>query len=309
MDTYKLKFENAKAWVHHLETFIKTVEEIAAWNKDPAHTFKKGLNQFSHLTGAEWKEYLGLKPIPTRMLRKKQNSKVHGEPTVALGAFSNSVNWVTAGAVTGVKNQGQCGGCWSFSTTGAIEGARQINYGPLVSLSEQLLISCDTSNNGCGGGWVDDAFDWAGNNGGLCTESSYPYTSFPGPDTQAASGVCMATPPSNEPNTAPTNYYDVQAGSVAAMQSAVNVGPVSIAIEADQSVFQSYAGGVITSGCGTNLDHAVLIVGYGTDPTYGDYWLVKNSWGTSWGLSGYVQIAADATNQCGLLSAGSYPVV
>jgi len=306
MDTYKLKFENAKAWVHHLETFIKTVEEIAAWNKDPAHTFKKGINQFSHLTGAEWKEYLGLKPIPTRMLRKKQNSKVHGEPTVALGAFSNSVNWVTAGAVTGVKDQGRCGGCWSFSTTGSIEGARQIKTGTLVSLSEQLLVSCDTYDTGCNGGWVDDAYDWTYSNGGLCTESSYPYTS----GGSGQSGDCRISPPANEPDTRPTNYYDVQAGSVAAMQSAVNVGPVSIAVRADQSVFQSYAGGVITSGCGHDtLDHAVLIVGYGTDPTYGDYWLVKNSWGTSWGDAGYVKIAANSDDQCGVLKAGSFPVL
>jgi len=218
------------------------------------------------------------------------------------------VDWTTKGAVTGVKNQGSCGSCWSFSTTGSLEGAYFLKYGSLLSFSEQQLVSCDTKGNdqGCNGGWMDDAFTYVANNGGITTEDQYPYTS----GTSGKTGTCVTSGYTNVANVAPKGslYVDVKAGSVDAMMSAVNVGPVSIAIQANQMAFQSYSSGVLTGRCGNNLDHGVLLVGYGTDSGT-DYWKVKNSWGTSWGEQGYIRIERSSDDLCGLLDAGSYPTL
>ena len=301
MQKFELEFKDGKEFIHRLEIFIKEVESIEKHNSDKTQTFTRGLNQFSHMTHDEWKDYVKLGTTRPGFLRKHGN-KVHGEPSVGNPA---SVDWVAAGAVTNVKNQGQCGSCWSFSTTGAIEGAFVINNkGSLTSFSEEQLVQCDTTCNGCNGGWMDDAFMWVQNNGGLVTEASYPYTSG-----QGVRGSCpsdgVGTPVSGS---APTGYTDVQSGSVSALESAVAQQPVSIAIQADQTAFQSYSGGVLTGTCGTSLDHGVLVVGYGTLNGQ-DYWKVKNSWGPTWGDNGYVLIEKSASNECGVLLAASYPTM
>jgi len=214
------------------------------------------------------------------------------------GTPPSSWDWREHNAVTGVKNQGQCGSCWSFSTTGSTEGAHAIATQNLVSLSEQQLMDCSSSfgNNGCNGGLMDDAFQYIIKNG-ICSEASYPYT--------AAQGTCRAC------TTVATlsSYTDIATGDEASMLPAVGLsGPVSIAIEVDSMAFQFYSGGVFNDpSCGTNLDHGVLIVGYGTDSGT-DYWIVKNSWGASWGESGYIRMIRNQ-NECGLSNAASYPVV
>jgi C1A family cysteine protease len=214
------------------------------------------------------------------------------------------VNWVKAGAVTGVKNQGQCGSCWSFSTTGALEGAVAIATGmkDLVGLSEQQLIDCSTEqgNQGCNGGLMDDAFQYIISNGGLTTEDQYPYSAT-GPNTCNTSVSLVSTC---------TGFCDVQSGSEDALAAAVAVGPVSVAIEADQNCFQFYSGGVLSDpSCGTNLDHGVLAVGYGMYQSTTPYWYVKNSWGASWGMDGYVLLAkgTGGVGECGIASEPSYP--
>ena len=187
-----------------------------------------------------------------------------------------------------------------------MEGAVAINFNTLQSLSEQELIDCDYYDDGCNGGFMDSAFGWINDNGGLTSDDNYPFTSGQSGQT----GTCPSSIPQSMPNTEVVYpwYVDVQAGSVSAMQSAVNLTPVSIAIQADQNVFQNYASGVITGGCGQNIDHGVLLVGYGQENGV-DYWLVKNSWGVSWGENGYVRIAASSEDVCGVLNAGSYPVL
>merc|ERR1712151_1255596 len=203
-----------------------------------------------------------------------------------------SVDWRSKGAVTPVKNQGQCGSCWAFSTVGGLEGAWQINTGSLTSMSEQQLVDCSKQNSGRQGGLMDSAFQFEeGVN--VATESSYPYTGSAG--SCKGSGYQTAIPRGGV-----TGYRDV-AKSASALQSALQTGPLSVAIEADQSAFQHYSGGVITSGCGTQLDHGVTAVGYS-----GDYFIVKNSWGSSWGQGGYVNIAG---SQCGITQSASYPTV
>jgi len=223
-------------------------------------------------------------------------AKDQGLPSFGVHAYegetlSGSIDWTTKGAVTPVKNQGQCGSCWAFSTTGGIEGQWQISSGNLVSLSEQQFVDCSKQNSGCNGGLMDSAFTFAEGTA-IATEASYAYT--------AKDGSCKSSFTTAIPQGGVTGYKDVQ-NSASALKSALDSNPVSVAIEADQSVFQMYTSGTITSGCGTNLDHGVLAVGYD-----GNTIKVKNSWGSSWGMNGYVNIDA---SQCGITTSASYPTV
>jgi cathepsin L len=294
-EKYELNFNDGKEFVKRLEIFINELEEITKHNADPKATFTRGLNQFSHLTESEWKDAVRLGGYRAPTLRR--DNKIHGEPT---SDVPSSVDWTTKGAVTPVKNQAQCGSCWAFSTTGSLEGAYFLKNGKLVSFSEQELVSCDHKDAGCNGGLMDNAFDWISANGGLASESDYPYTSSTG-----QTGSCKGTGNSVSGSKI-TGHVDVQQGSVSALMSAVAQQPVSVAIQADQTAFKSYSGGVLTGTCGTQLDHGVLAVGYGTLNGV-DYWKVKNSWGSSWGDKGYILIERSSSDKCGILLAASYP--
>jgi len=268
-------------------------DEIIEEHNAKGLSYTLGHNAFSDMTWDEFKSaYVsGMDSNPN--FRREKNYDLELEATVVT---ADALDWVTKGAVTPIKNQQQCGSCWAFSTTGSLEGAFQIATGNLVSFSEQELVSCDKVDQGCNGGLMDNAFKWIKSNG-LCTEDDYKYTAKNDPCQKTCSSAVSIT-----------GFMDVTSGDEKALLAAVTKGPVSVAIEADKQVFQLYKTGVFTAAkeCGTQLDHGVLVVGYGTDGGK-DYWKVKNSWGPQWGEEGFIRMER-AVDCCGVATQPSYPV-
>lgn len=247
-------------------------------------------------------QYSSASTFPTTTATSRRTLRI--EEDVALPDY---VNWIGAGAVTPVKNQGSCGSCWAFSTTGALEGAKFIQSGELVALSEQNLLDCDHEDMGCSGGLMDNAFKFDEKSGGLCSEEDYPYKAKRNPSCNT---TCT-----DVPGSIVESFVDVPPGSEKDLLAAIAMQPVSIAIEASTFAFQFYKNGVITDdSCGSRgeIDHGVLAVGYGSDIETGKpYFLVKNSWGETWGQDGFVKIGRQGKNQfgiCSILKMASYPI-
>jgi len=271
------------------------VKKIRAHNRGN-NTWAMTVNKFADLTGPEFKRL-----FVSGGFRKTKRNLRYDLPQ----GLPASVNWTDVGVVSPVKDQGQCGSCWAFSTTGSAESAWALANNTLVSVSEQQLVDCSVKqgNQGCNGGLMDYAFQYIIDNKGLTSEAAYPYTAT-GPNTCVASGKPRVLTISS--------FSDVPVDSEPALLAAIALQPVSIAIEADQSVFQFYKSGVMNQACGTNLDHGVLAVGYGSLGG-NDYYIVKNSWGLDWGMRGYILLGRGAKfnpkGQCGIQMAASYPVV
>ena len=299
---FQERFEKRYNSMEEMETrfaiFRKNMINIISHNSDANQNFTMGVNQFTDLTSDEFRMMYvgGLKTEVGSYGCKTFSSSASGAPA--------TIDWRTKGAVTSVKDQGQCGSCWSFSSTGAVEGAWAISKGQLTDFSEQELVDCATGisygSHGCNGGQMEGAFKFVIENG-QCTLSSYPYTAKDG-TCQKCSAVAHIS-----------SCSDVKPNDQLSLKAAVAQQPVAVAIEADTRYFQSYSGGILDSAsCGTSLDHGVLAVGYGEENGQ-KYWLVKNSWGTTWGDKGYVKIArSDSTNDagiCGIAMDPSFPSV
>jgi cathepsin H len=278
--------------------FLANLARARAHNADPTRSWDMNVNEFAAMT---WEEFRS-----TRLGAPQQCSATGRTPVAApAGGVPAEMDWRTKGVITPVKNQGQCGSCWTFSTTGVVEAHHAIATQQLVTLSEQQLVDCAQAfdNHGCNGGLPSQAMEYIHFSGGLATEAAYPY--------HGKDGKCTFTPQEGAVHVA--DVVNVTAGDEDSILAAIgSTGPVSIAYDCTDG-FQLYHSGVYDGWhCPTSPDkvnHAVLAVGYGHDTaSKKDYWLVKNSWGAHWGIDGYFKIRR-GVNKCGLSDCASYPIM
>lgn len=320
-------YKHSDEWEVRFSIYQANVQYIECKNAQK-NSYNLTDNKFADLTNEEFRStYMGL--------RTRSHSRT-GFSYDEHGDLPESKDWRKEGAVTKVKNQGRCGnvsckykciafrcfemlfqfhhimqfilclhagGCWAFSAVAAIEGLHKIKSGKLVSLSEQELIDCDveSDNQGCQGGLMETAFTFIINNGGITTEKDYPYQGVDGTcDTEKTEHYAVSI----------SGYEKVPADNEAKLKAAAAHQPISVGIDAGGYSFQLYSEGVFSGICGRQLNHAVTVVGYGEE-NRDKYWIVKNSWGSEWGESGYIRMKRDTFNKaglCGIAKLASYPV-
>eukprot|EP00816_Leptocylindrus_hargravesii_P003927 CAMPEP_0196825322 /NCGR_PEP_ID=MMETSP1362-20130617/92978_1 /TAXON_ID=163516 /ORGANISM="Leptocylindrus danicus, Strain CCMP1856" /LENGTH=365 /DNA_ID=CAMNT_0042205715 /DNA_START=515 /DNA_END=1612 /DNA_ORIENTATION=- len=337
MNSFNKHYPTEAEKEHRRSIFMKNNEKIQAHNSEGISSYKMGHNFFSDMTVEEFLEYNSLdQPLPHReqqpgeeRLDKRGNafsasednavvkerhrglrraSVTNTEAGNSVTELPASVDWVEAGAVTPIKDQKQCGSCWGFAAIAAVESANILTgTGEVIDASEQELVDCSELNSGCMGGWYDWAWIYMIRTGGVASEEAYPYTASDETCKAADEGV------SNIPGSQISSYVLVENYSTSALMEALTLKPVAVAIDASAS-FQLYQSGVYDgSDCSTTANHAVLAVGYGITEEGEEYWLIKNSWGESFGEDGYVKFARDSTEEhsagkCGILVWPMYPV-
>ncbi|XP_033030354.1 cathepsin S [Lacerta agilis] len=296
---YGKTYKNEKEEDGRRMTWERNLQFIMLHNLEHSlglHSYELGMNHLGDMTSEEVTAMLtGLKVPDSRM----HNSTYY---VSSLGVLPDTVDWREKGCVTDVKNQGSCGSCWAFSAVGALEGQLKLKTGKLVSLSAQNLVDCSSKygNHGCNGGYMEVAFQYIIGNKGIDSEASYPY--------EAKVGTCHYDPSARAATC--SKYVPLPFGDEAALKDAVaNIGPVSVGINASLKSFFLYKRGVYDDPqCSQYINHGVVVIGYGTEEGK-EYWLVKNSWGTSFGDEGFIKIARNHGNRCGIASQCSYPLI
>jgi len=287
-------------FLEKLQTFKQNLNEIETHNAKQGVTYELGLNEYADMTWAEFQDHFHLKDPQHCSATDTIKVRSRQEPPT-------SFDWRTKNVITPVKNQGHCGSCWAFSSTGALEAHHAIKHKQLVSLSEQQLVDCagNFDNHGCKGGLPSHAFEYVHYQGGIQGEQTYPYEGVDSPCRFHKEGVLVNTKRS----------VNITEGDEKGILSATaDIGPISIAYQV-VSDFRFYKKGVYTSAVCKNgpmdVNHAVLVVGYNTtSAAEGNtpYWIIKNSWGTSFGIDGYFWMVRDK-NMCGIAVCSSYPEV
>lgn len=292
---YGKVYETPEEHHYRYSIFADNMEKINDWNNGN-HKFILAINEFADLTVEEFSQHF---------LNLHKSNTTHLKTPVYLNNFSlpENIDWRLKGVVNNIKDQGQCGSCYAFSAVQSIESAWAIKTGKLYSLSEQEIVDCDKVDSGCNGGLMDNVFNWVNQNGGLVQTSDYTY--------HASESTCNVDKKKSVVTI--KSIIDVPAGNNTQLEAAVAQQPVSVAINAESYQFQFYHNGIFDwSGCpnkDSDLDHGVGIVGYGIQNGT-SYWIVRNSWGESWGDKGYILMErGDEVNTCGILDAASYPLV
>jgi C1A family cysteine protease len=309
MEFFNKKYQSVDDQAQHYTTWLENLQAIAAHNSLLGSSYKLRMNQFGDLTPDEFKLYVHGKDgqcwkrdaYGNHANHVNANANANGD--VFFPPVPESVDWTAKGVVTPVKNQGNCGSCWSFSATGELECRYAIQKGVLMSLSEQELVDCAGSkydSYGCNGGEENGGMQYAADNNGLCSEQEYSYK---GTDGSCHASTCGTRYDANK------GVHYITKHSSSALQTEVVNGCVSVAIDASWEL-EFYSSGVFDGLCTILIDHAVLVTGYGVDNTTrsapAKYWKVKNSWGTNWGMEGYVNICRECDKngrdgQCGIL--------
>ncbi|XP_076435231.1 procathepsin L-like [Babylonia areolata] len=264
-------------------------------------TFYQSLSSLSDLTGEDFSGRTNLSQ-PSNLVHMTQNTF---QPVPGF-QLPSTVDWRSEGFVSPVKTQGDCDSSWAFSAAGSIEGQHFNKTGKLVSLSVQQLLDCSQmyGTNGCHGGTMDAAFSYTLlNRGGLFSEEDYPYTA-------AVHKECRQLTPHAAPEAPIRGFVRLPPSETTLQQAIAMVGPVAAAVDASPLSFRHYSGGVYQeASCSSDgVNQAVLVVGYGTYQGQ-DYWLLKNSWGPDWGMNGYMMLARNQGNMCGISTMASYPLV
>eukprot|EP01095_Lingulamoeba_sp_RSL-Kostka_P013876 TRINITY_DN585_c0_g4_i1.p1 TRINITY_DN585_c0_g4~~TRINITY_DN585_c0_g4_i1.p1 ORF type:complete len:375 (-),score=133.33 TRINITY_DN585_c0_g4_i1:233-1357(-) len=306
-------------YVHHFNKFYLDKEErefrrnifeerinnIREFNS-LGHSYKKGINHFTDRTEQERKQVLG---VDKALLNFQKKDRLVNKPPVIseyeqkiINSLPTHVDWREKNVVTAVKDQGNCGSCWSFASAQTIESAYALKTGQLAVLSEQEILSCTENPNqcggtgGCGGGTVELAYDRILSTG-LGSEWTYPYLSYQGKNFECSTNKHVSTP-----FVKISNYTALPSNNYTALLNATAHSPVAISVDA--SMWHDYEEGVFT-GCNLTsvvIDHAVSLEGYGVDQNTGmPYWLVRNSWSTTFGENGYIRIQRHTSNTpCGV---------
>eukprot|EP01084_Bolivina_argentea_P312329 540724_1 len=317
---FNVEYDNYEEEGHRFKIFLENWKLINDHNTAKKYNYTMGLNQFGAMT---YDEFLYYVHGHAESCLKKRDDAVYqvgsssdeeessSDETIITLDAPTSIDWTSINGtsyVTPIKDQGNCGSCWAFSTVGSLESFAAIKNGwtgsQIIELSEQQLVDCTYAvPDGCQGGLQEDGFTYIAKDGGLCTEAEYPYT--------GRDGSCKASACGKKYDTI-KSYVTVPKNSETALVNALAMGPIAVSVDAAGPGWQLYKGGVYSAECGISLDHGVVGVGYGHASNGGDYWKIRNSWGKSWGMQGYMLICRNCgkngnRGECGILEDNTYP--